>query len=594
MSRSSFVHLGRRAVLAGFALSTLLRRVADALPLPSLNRVRPGQPGWPDVDQWASLSRDVGGRLAAVTLPSLDPPEAPRLLSNPFFLRDQPGLTQSSGSLDAWRSTPSAYVVRARDAADVSAAVRFAATHRLRLVVKGGGHSFLGGSNAPDSLLVWTRDMDSITLHVSFTPKGADAPAGSAVSVGAGCIWGYVYATVTPGAGRYVQGGGCTTVGVAGLVQGGGFGSFSKRYGLAAASLLEAEVVTADGAVRTVSAACEPDLFWALKGGGGGTFGVVTRLTLQTHDLPARFGFVHWSVRATSDAAFRLLLERFADLYAERLFNPHWGEQACARPGNRLDVTMLFQGLDEATARDAWQPLTEFVTAHPEEYQEQDKLVIATIPARRMWDGSFLREHLPTAVAFDVRPGASEGDWCWAGDMEDVGAFWHGYGSAWLPATLLAAGQRGRLAQLLFEASRHWPVTLHFNKGLAGAPAEAIEASRDTAMNPQVLDAFALAVAAMAGPGAFPGQPAPDLAAARANAVRIHAAMQALRQAAPGAGSYLSECDFALPNWQEACWGANWKRLDRIKQAYDPDGLFFVHHGIGSEGWTADGFDRLG
>ena len=72
-------------------------------------------------------------------------------------------------------------------------------------------------------------------------------------------------------AGRYVQGGGCTTVGVAGLVQGGGFGSFSKAFGTAAASLLEAQIVTADGKVRVANAVQEPDLFWALKGGGGGT-----------------------------------------------------------------------------------------------------------------------------------------------------------------------------------------------------------------------------------------------------------------------------------------------------------------------------------
>ena len=56
----------------------------------------------------------------------------------------------------------------------------------------------------------------------------------------------------------------------------------------------------------------------------------------------------------------------------------------------------------------------------------------------------------------------------------------------------------------------------------------------------------------------------------------------------------LSECDFALPDWRQACWGAHWARLDRVKQAYDPDGLFFVHHGIGSERWSADGFDRVG
>ena len=75
------------------------------------------------------------------------------------------------------------------------------------------------------------------------------------MSVGAGCVWMHVYDAVTTKGGRYVQGGGCGTVGVAGLIQSGGFGSFSKRYGLAAAGLLEAEVVTADGEVRIANAA---------------------------------------------------------------------------------------------------------------------------------------------------------------------------------------------------------------------------------------------------------------------------------------------------------------------------------------------------
>src|SRR5436190_8783164 len=110
--------------------------------------------------------------------------------------------------------------------------------------------------------------MDSVSVHEAFTPASSRGAPGPAVSVGAGCMWLHAYEAVTGGAGRYVQGGGCTTVGVAGLVQGGGFGSFSKGFGTAAASLLEAEIVTADGQVRIVNHAQEPELFWALKGGG--------------------------------------------------------------------------------------------------------------------------------------------------------------------------------------------------------------------------------------------------------------------------------------------------------------------------------------
>ena len=110
--------------------------------------------------------------------------------------------------------------------------------------------------------------------------------------------------------GRYVQGGGCTTVGVAGLIQSGGFGSFSKKYGLAAAGLLEAEVVTADGVARIANACTNPDLFWGLKGGGGGTLGVVTRVTLRTRELPSFFGAVFGKITAASEAAFRELISR--------------------------------------------------------------------------------------------------------------------------------------------------------------------------------------------------------------------------------------------------------------------------------------------
>ena len=223
--------------------------------------------------------------------------------------------------------TRAAYVVAAESVADVAAAVGFAREHNLRLVVKGRGHSYLGASSSPDSLLLWTRKMDAVTIHDAFSPEGSGAAPVPAVSVGAGCMWLHAYQAVTGGAGRYVQGGGCTTVGVAGLVQGGGFGSFSKAFGTAAASLLEAQIVTAEGKVRVVNAVQEPDLFWALKGGGGGTFGVVTRLTLATHELPKTFGAVFMSLQAHSDAAYRRLLARFVDLYATSLFNPHWGEQ---------------------------------------------------------------------------------------------------------------------------------------------------------------------------------------------------------------------------------------------------------------------------
>lgn len=570
-----------------------------------LERCRPSDPRWPSEASWDRLARQVGGHLVKVPPPlsacrdALDGHACQELgsrLKSPYFLGDEIGLTQTSGWLDAWTSVPSAYAVAVRHAGDVAAAVNFARENKLRLVIKGGGHSYQGTSNAPNSLLVWTRRMDAIVLHDAFVAEECAADtAQPAVSIGAGAIWMQAYDAVVTRGGRHVQGGGCTTVGVAGLIQSSGFGSFSKAYGLAAASLLEAEVVTADGAVRTANACRHPDLFWALKGGGGGSLGVVTRVTLRTHALPDTFGAVRGVIQARSNAAYQRLLAGFVAFYAERLCNAHWGETATVRPDNTLRVAMAFQGLDQPQAEAVWRGFLDWVGSAPDDFAVATPFQFIAVPARRLWDAAYLRQHVPGAVIADDRPGAPEGKVYWAGDAGQAGQFIHGYGSAWLPRSLLAWDRQAGLSNTLFAASRHWPVALHFNKGLAGAPAEVVTAAADTAMHPAVLDAFALAVSAGEGPPAFTGLPglAPDTPAARRHAAGIRAALREVRLAAPGTGSYVSEANFFDTAWQASHWGPNYPRLQAVKDSYDPDGLFFVHHGVGSERWSADGFTKL-
>jgi FAD/FMN-containing dehydrogenase len=571
----------------------------------SRSRVRPGDPAWPSEASWNRLSQDVGGRLVKVQSPLAACAEASsspacaqvfKELKNPYYLGDEIGLTQSLGWVDAWTSRPSVYAVAARTTDDVVAAVNFAREHHLRLVVKGGGHSYQGTSNAADSLLIWTRKMNAVTLHEAFIGAGCAGrhEPQHAVTVEAGAIWGQVYDAVTPKAGRYVQGGGCLTVGVAGLILSGGFGSFSKAYGMAAASLLEAEVVTADGAVRIANACTYPDLFWGLKGGGGGSLGVVTRLTLRTHPLPDFFGAVNMTIEATSDDAFGRLIGRVISFYSESLLNPHWGEQIAFRPGNLLEIAMVFQGLDQQRAETIWRPFLDWLAGSPEDFRVISAPWVLAAPARRFWDPGFLKE-VPGVVLADDRPTAPEANVFWAGNLEEAGQVLHGYQSAWLHASLLQKDRQASLADALLAASRHWGVSLHVNKGLAGAPAAAIAAARDTAMNPAVLDAFALVISAAEGPPAYPGIPGhePDLATARQQAKAIDRAMSAIRPLLPAAGAYVAESDFFETAWQESFWGVNYPRLLAVKDKYDPDGLFFVHHGVGSERWSADGFTRL-
>lgn len=550
----------RRTLLKGLAGLPLLSWVsvpgaaaADARPA---RWARPGEPGWPTPAQWSALGDSIGGRLVkgqsafTVCEPGAGSAACTDLfknLLNPFYIDQSVNLTQTLGWTDAFTSQPSAYAVLAADGADVAAAVNFAREHNVRLVVKSGGHSYQGTSNAADSLLVWTRlNMQAIEVLDSFVPQGGEGVIDPepAVSVGAGCIWMDVYNAVSTVAGRYVQGGGCTTVGVAGLTQGGGFGSFSKGFGTAAANLLEAEVVTADGAVRVVNAVQDPDLFWALRGGGGGTFGVVTRFTLRTHPLPDYLGVVAATISAASDAAYRVLVAQVISFYRQSLFNSHWGEQLHFGAGATVNVAMAFQGLTQAQAEQTWAPFFDWVKARPADYTLTGP-EMAAIPAQDYWNAAFWEKYAATAIVPDPLPGAPDFYYYYASHAGEVAAFWSAYQSTWLPQEFLDPARQPTLVNALVRASQFGKVQLHCNKGLGGGAADAVAWAADTAMNPAVLDSFALVIAADNEQAVYPGIPG-RRAGAPAGAARHR--RHGAAESPPGAARLLPQRSRLLPS----------------------------------------------
>lgn len=594
----------RRTLLKAAAALPLFSRFAALAPRVAAQparTARPGEPGWPSPAEWAALGESVGGRLvqvqSAFTVCEPDAGNAAcgdlfQNLTDPFYIDQSVNLTQTLGWIDAFTSEPSAYAVLAASSADVSAAVNFAREHNVRLVVKSGGHSYLGTSNAPDSLLIWTRpNMQAIELSDSFVPQGAAGlvEPEPAMSVGAGAIWIDAYNAVTTVAGRYVQGGGCTTVGVSGLTQGGGFGSWSKRFGTAAANLLEAEVVTADGTVRVVNAFQDPDLFWALKGGGGGTFGVVTRFTLRTHPLPNYLGLVAATISAASDAAYQALVGQMISFYRESLFNPHWGEQIIFGPGTQVTIFMLFQGLTQAQAEQTWAPFFDWVTARPADYTFTQQPGFLAVPGQDFWNVAWYEQFFPELihklVVPDTLPGAPEDYYYWSLNTGEVGWFLNTFQSTWLSQQLLEPENQPALVDALVRASQFWEVELHCNKGLAGGTADAMRRTADTSMNPAVLDSFALALAtSKQQQSVYPGIPGhePDLTQGRQQAKLVTAAMAPLRAFRERPASYFNETDYFESDWQTAFWGDHYARLLRVKERYDPGGLFFVRHGVGT------------
>ena len=584
--------LSRRAFLDGLGrLAGLLAAGFASLGFETGPRGQAKRPGWPSEPAWEGLRKQIRGRLISVKSPLVactreGTADACRTtleqMQNPFYLEELPGATQTTGWLNAWTAQVSRYAVAAQTPDDIVAAVKFARRHGVRLVVKGTGHDYLGRSNASDSLLIWTHEMRKVQVHDSFEPEGGSGPGVPAVSVEAGTRWLEAYAAVTNRHGRYVQGGGCTSVGAAGgFTLGGGFGALSKRYGCAAGSMLEAEVVTADGQRLIANDFQNADLFWALRGGGGGTFGIVTRVTLLTHEMPSRIGGLNGSIRATSDDAFRTLLAYFARFYAEKLNNPSWGENVKLTPENELKLSLAFIDLSEEEARETWKPFEAWLADRPSDYHA--KLDSLALPFRELWNLDFWLENEPSMVRADRRPGQPEGQFWWQSNQKAVSEYIYDYQSRWLPLRLFAEPEK--LAETLFAASRHWEVSLYVNKGLAGAPPEVIERDRRTCINPSVFEAAGWVLMMASETNAFPQVPGrePDREKARQVAARVSAGMKIIRKATPGAGTYSNEADYHEPAWQQAFWGGNYPKLLSIKKKYDPHNLFRTHHSVGSE-----------
>ena len=185
-------------------------------------------------------------------------------------------------------------VLQAKDAHDVQQAVNFCRDHGVQPTARSGGHSFQGFC-ASTGLVIDVSAMNQVSL----------SPDSAAVRIGAGALLIDIYRQLFDQAKVAIPGGTCPLVGIAGLTQGGGVGPFIRQYGLTLDRLLGAEIVTADGQVRRINAKQEPDLFWAIRGGGGGNFGVVTSFDFAT--VPADMLLNSYTLEFPWRAAERVL-----------------------------------------------------------------------------------------------------------------------------------------------------------------------------------------------------------------------------------------------------------------------------------------------
>lgn len=541
-----------------------------------------GGASWPSSSEWNQLRARVGSRLIQPQAPwatLLPRSKVPERLVNPWYLEEQPGATQSTGMYRAWTSTPSGYAVAAESADDIVAAINFARSHNVRLVVKGTGHDYFGRSSGSQrSLLIWTHRMRRVVVHDSFVPQGArlGTQGVPAVSTHAGNRWLEAYKAATQ-AGLYIQGGGCTSVGACGgFALGGGFGSFSKRFGSGAAGVLEMEVVCADGSVRVCNEFKNADLFWALKGGGGGTFGVVTRMTLLAHPIPHTSGWIAGPITAASDDLYRELIQRYLVFVRDTVHKDRYGEGVIFAKGmNTIQVGTAFIDMTKEEALAEWESFLAPLRERPADFTVE--LRFTTRPFATRWTPQ------EGEAIFDNRRNAPPGYFWWTGNASEVAAYWGGYEGRGVPWSMLGPTRVGALAEAIFQASRTSLVLWQTSKALFGEPADARARDEHTSMNPAVFNNVAFVTLGDWQQAVYPTVKGhePDEGLAAQQFRDVTRAIAFIRDATPGGGSYSNEGSYFEQNWKDEFWGSNYPRLLRIKKKYDPTNLFRVHKGVG-------------
>ena len=251
ISRQAFVR-GALGAAAGALLGSCRPTASPGPQTPTTTSGSPPTPAVSGPQDWGSLDDAIEGR---VILPSSAEYGAAKNVFNSRFAD----------------STPAA-VVTVKSTDDVRKAVEFAAKDNIKIAARSGGHSYIGASAANGAMVI---DLRQLVGDVTYDEASGLATVSAAAGLDS-------LQTALAAHGRSVPSGSCPTVGIAGLTLGGGLGSDARRSGLTCDALASASIVLPSGEAITASPDDHADLFWALRGGGGGNFGVVTSFTFRT------------------------------------------------------------------------------------------------------------------------------------------------------------------------------------------------------------------------------------------------------------------------------------------------------------------------
>lgn len=442
------------------------------------------------------------------------------------------------------------YVVAATNVAQIQLAVNFARNLNLRLVIHNTGHDFGAKSTGAGALSIWTHHLKSVQFFKAYNGHGYKGPA---FKVGAGVQAFEIYEAARK-QGVTVVGGEGETVGVmGGYIQGGGHSPLSGLYGMASDQVLAFEVVLANGRFVTASPSSNSDLFWALRGGGGSTYGVVTSVLVKAHPQikVATLTFdLGTGPNVTAEqfwAAMRAYFDGFIE-YAVDKGNYEYFRIFSTGPGAfAFSMAPWFApGMTEKELRALVAPL----------FAEFDKIGVEYTPVFREFDNYYDAWRASFPLESWASPSIRQASRLFPREN-------------WESKSKL---------DTTFETIKstiedgNFVIAFNINAGPKGYP--------DTAVNPAWRNTVMHAICASRW------NPTDDYATKKAASDRLTFDwMKRWRDVSPGAGAYMSESDYIEPNFTQSFWGTKYPKALSLKKKYDPKDVFYAQNAVGSEFW---------
>lgn len=536
-------------------------------------RCYPGDDCWPSLSTWDAFNRTIGGRLIA-TVPlaaachdsTFGPYDAGKCASlKAAWFTPQPHLESPSSIMESYftnnscnpfvpRDSPCtigpyvSYSVNVSGSRDVSRTLWFVTYFNIRIVIKNTGHDYNGKSTGAGAIGIWTHNLDGI----DFINYRSANYTGKAIKVGAGVQVVDAYAAASA-QGLAIVGGECPTVGYAGgYTQGGGHSALSSKYGLAADQVLEWEVTDGRGRLLKASPSANENLYWALCGGGGGTFGVVISMTSKAYpDVPVTGATISFTNAGVSQDQFYHVLETF---HASLPSIVDSGATTVTFFTNETFALSPLTGPDLSPGQvdQLILPLSNQLKRYNMSYNYN----VTEFPG---YFQQFSYQSTPGQVGLGLYGGRFISRFVVENNNTQLGA-----------AYRYINERGGTIATIGLNVSRV----------VTGNVWNAVSVAwRDTLIETVIQ---------------MPYNETATIEDSQKSQDQItHDLLPRLEQLTPGGGAYLSESDFQQPEWQKVFYGSNYDTLNAIKDLYDPFHIFYATTAVGSEYWAPQADGRL-